>query len=136
MPTWYEECTMNKKSFPDPDDLVSSLDDLANIKPRSPKPTGGRRKSFTEQPASNARDIAIATDDRSMAGQYKRKQILIPPGQLAYVRQKAKEVGVSQAELFRWLIDYGLSALDSGVEPEVEVVDVRGETRKSHWTSQ
>ena len=127
---------MNKKSFPDPDDLVSSLDDLANIKPRSSKPTGVRRKSFTEQPAANARDIAIATDDRSMAGQYKRKQILIPPGQLAYVRQKAKEVGVSQAELFRWLIDYGLSALDSGVEPEVEVVDVRGETRKSHWTSQ
>ena len=41
-----------------------------------------------------------------------------------------------QAELFRWVIDYGLMALDQGVEPEIEVVDVRGETQKSHWTSQ
>ncbi len=64
-----------------------------------------------------------------------RKQILIPPGQLVYIKKKARELGVSQAELFRWLIDYGLAALDSGVEPEVEVVDVRGETKKAHWTS-
>lgn len=127
---------MAKKSFTDPNDLVSSLDDLAQVKPKAAQPARGRSKSFTPEPAADPRDIATAIDDRSMAGIYKRKQILIPPGQLAYVRKKAKELGVSQAELFRWLIDYGLSALDSGVKPQVEVVDVRGETQKSHWTSQ
>ena len=71
-----------------------------------------------------------------MAGQYKRKQILIPPAQLNYVRDKARELGLSQAALFRWLIDYGLNALDNGVTPEVEIVEVRGEARLSHWSSQ
>jgi hypothetical protein len=123
---------MSKKSFTDPDELVSGLDDLASEQPKSGR---GRGKRFTQEPEVDARDIAVATADRSMAGQYKRKQILIPPGQLAFIRDKAKELGVSQAELFRWLIDYGLTALDEGVKPEIEVVDVRGETKKSHWTS-
>jgi hypothetical protein len=123
---------MAKKSFSDPDELVSGLDDL--VSPGS-GPSRSGKKSFTEEPPADPRDIAVATDDRSMAGNYKRKQILIPPGQLLYIKKKAKELGVSQAELFRWLIDYGLAALDSGIEPEVEVVDVRGETKKAHWTS-
>jgi hypothetical protein len=124
---------MAKKSFTQPDDLVSGLDDRAASRPKG---TRGRGKSFTEAPPSDARDIALATGDKTMAGQYKRKQILIPPAQLEYIRRKAKELGVSQAEMFRWLIDYGLMALDQGIEPEIEVVDVRGEARKSHWTSQ
>lgn len=121
---------MAKKDFTQPDDLVSGLDDRAPT-----RPARGRGKTFTEAPRADARDIALATGDKSMAGQYKRKQILIPPAQLEYIRSKAKELSVSQAELFRWLIDYGLTALDEGIEPEVEVVDVRGEAKKTHWTS-
>lgn len=129
---------MAKKNFSQPDDLVSGLDDRAPAAPRGARgqPARGRGKAFTEAPLANARDIALATGDKTMAGQYKRKQILIPPAQLEYIRRKAKEIGVSQAELFRWLIDYGLLALDQGVKPDIEVVDVRGEARKSHWTSQ
>jgi hypothetical protein len=122
---------MAKKTFTRPDDLVGGLEDRAPAQPKS-----GRGKSFTQVPAANARDIALATGDKTMAGQYKRKQILIPPAQLEHIRGKARDIGVSQAELFRWLIDYGLTALDQGVEPEIKIVDVRGEAKKSHWTSQ
>jgi len=128
---------MAKKNFTQPDDLVGGLDDRAPARPKDTRGQSPRgRKSFQEAPPADARDIALATGDKSMAGQYKRKQILIPPAQLEYVRRKAKELGVSQAELFRWLIDYGLTALDEGIEPEVEVVDVRGEAKKTHWTSE
>ncbi|MCZ7673880.1 MAG: hypothetical protein M5U34_45530 [Chloroflexi bacterium] len=129
---------MAKKDFTDPSELVDKLDDQAASRPKGAQSQSARSrsKSFTEEPPVDARDIAVATGDKTMAGQYKRKQILIPPAQLQYIKRKAKELGVSQAELFRWLIDYGLAALDSGVEPEIEVVDVRGEAKKSHWTSQ
>ncbi len=129
---------MAKKRFTDPGDLVSSLDDQAPSRPKGAQSQSARvrGKSFREEPLVSARDIAVATGDKTMAGQYKRKQILIPPAQLEHIRRKARELKVSQAELFRWLIDYGLTALDNGIEPEVEVVDVRGEARKSHWTSQ
>jgi hypothetical protein len=127
---------MAKKRFSTPNDLVNSLDDLSSMSPKQKKePAKSKRKSFTQEPEVNARDIALAVDDKTMAGQYKRKQILIPPAQLDYIRQKAKELGLSQAALFRWLIDYGLTALDDGVVPEVEVVEVRGEAQKTHWTS-
>jgi hypothetical protein len=129
---------MAKKNFTRPDDLVGGLEDRAPDKPKETRKSPGRSrgKSFTEAPPSDARDIALATGDKTMAGQYKRKQILIPPAQLEFIRRKARELGVSQAELFRWLIDYGLMALEQGVEPEIEVVEVRGEAAKSHWTSQ
>lgn len=130
---------MARKQFTDPDDLINSLDDLAPAPSRSRRTEPRRsRKSFTEErhQQPTARDIALATDDRSMAGQYKRKQILIPPAQLDYIRDKAHELGLSQAALFRWLIDYGLTAIDEGILPEVEVVQVRGEARKYHWTSE
>lgn len=129
---------MAKKRFTDPNQLVNSLDDQAvsRSKGAQSQPAHTRRKSFIEEPRVDARNIAIATGDKTMAGQYKRKQILIPPAQLQYIKRKAKELGVSQAELFRWLIDYGLAALDDGVKPEIEVVDVRGEAKKRHWTSQ
>jgi hypothetical protein len=128
---------MAKKRFTKPDDLVSGLDDRAPAQPRGVRgqPARSRSKSFPEPPPADARDIAVATGDKTMAGQFKRKQILIPPAQLEYIRRKARELRLSQAELFRWLIDYGLMALDQDVEPEIEVVDVRGETLKSHWTS-
>ena len=71
-----------------------------------------------------------------MAGQYKRKQILIPPAQLNYIRDKAKELGLSQAALFRWLIDYGLTAIDNGVKLKVVTIEVRGEAQMTHWSSQ
>ncbi|MEM7113579.1 MAG: hypothetical protein AAF614_14165 [Chloroflexota bacterium] len=126
---------MAKKRFTTPDDLLSGLDDLA---PTSPRPSKRGRKTFIDESQNqpSARDIALATDDRSMAGQYKRKQILIPPAQLDYIRDKAQELGLSQAALFRWLIDYGLTAIDEGILPEVQVVQVRGEARKYHWTSE
>ena len=129
---------MAKKQFSTPDDLISSLDDLSSARPSAKSPSRRGRKTFVEENdhQPSARDIALATDDRSMAGQYKRKQILIPPAQLNYIRDKAQELGLSQAALFRWLIDYGLTAIDEGIYPEVEVVQVRGEARKYHWTSE
>lgn len=129
---------MAKKNFSDPEELVDSLDDQAvsRSKGAQSQSARSRSKTFTDTPPVDARDVAIATGDKTRAGQYMRKQILIPPAQLQYIRRKAKELRVSQAELFRWLIDYGLAALDDGVEPEIEVVDVRGEAKKSHWTSQ
>jgi hypothetical protein len=125
---------MAKKRFTDPDSLISDLDDLLPAQGQGGSGRG-RSKAFTEEPAPDARDIATAVGDKSMAGQYKRKQILLPPAQLQYIQRQARELRISQAELFRWLIDYGLAALDSGVKPEIEVVDVRSEARKKHWTS-
>ena len=122
---------MAKKSFATPNDLVGSLDDLGS---KQKKPSS--KKTFAEPPTPNAHDIALATGDKSMAGQYKRKQILIPPAQLNYIRDKAKELGLSQAALFRWLVDYGLTAIDNGVELKVVTIEVRGEAQMTHWSSQ
>ena len=122
---------MAKKSFATPNDLVSDLNDLS---PQQKKPSS--KKTFAEPPATSAYDIALATGDKSMAGQYKRKQILIPPAQLNYIRDKAKELGLSQAALFRWLVDYGLTAIDNGVKLKVVTIEVRGEAQMTHWSSQ
>ena len=122
---------MAKKNFSTPNDLVGSLDDLGAKQKKA-----SSKKTFAETPTPNAHDIALATGDKSMAGQYKRKQILIPPAQLNYIRDKAKELGLSQAALFRWLVDYGLTAIDNGVELKVVTIEVRGEAQKTHWSSQ
>ena len=122
---------MAKKDFTDPTEFLNELDQQA---PQQSKPRS-KRELFHDEQGLSHREIAIATGDKTMAGQYKRKQILIPPAQLDFVRDKARELGLSQAALFRWLVDYGLTALEEGVMPEVRVVEVRGEAKMSHWSS-
>lgn len=151
---------MAKKKFDD--DFLSELDGL-QIEPEKPKqaakkpvkavkvakpaapkvqkPTpppverGRRGKDLSEMRGLSARDVADATGDKMVVGNYKRKQILIPPNQIEYITQKARELSMSQLALYRWMIDYALSALEEGIEPDVVVVEVRGEAKKSHFTS-
>lgn len=58
---------MAKKNFTDPDDLVSSLDDLAASKPQGARsqPARTRSKAFTDEVQVDARDIALATGDKA-----------------------------------------------------------------------
>ena len=60
---------MAKKQFSTPDDLISSLDDLSSARPSAKSPSRRGRKTFVEENdhQPSARDIALATDDRSMA---------------------------------------------------------------------
>ena len=105
-----------------------------NIAPASQKPSS-KKDTFSQQTQLTARDIAVATDDKMVVGNYKRKQILLPPNQIEHIAQRARALGMSQLALYRWMVDYALNALDEGIEPEIEVVQIRGEARKSHWSS-
>lgn len=83
-----------------------------------------------------AKDVAKATQDRSMAGQYKRKTINLPPEQVKYIRQIAKQEGMGLLETYRWLIDLAIRHYETGEHPEIEGRTERLVARKTHWSSQ
>jgi hypothetical protein len=112
--------------------MADEIDELAAL---GSKPKGPRPKLDT-QIRSSARVIAKVTDDKMMAGKYKRQQILLPPAQLQYIAGKAAELGMSQQAFYRWLIDYALAAVEQGERPEVTTRTVLGEAVKRHWTSE
>ena len=117
----------------------SPLDKLKKIaeekKPLSTKPVDDNR---FENPLGDfsARDIAKATNDRSMAGQYKRKTISLPPEQVRFIKEIAQSERMGVLETYRWLIDIAIRHYEEGERPEVEAKTEKLTAKKTHWSSQ
>jgi hypothetical protein len=120
---------MAKKQFDLTDDFAATLTPPAAAPPRG-------RRAFDAAIETDARVIADVTDDKMMAGRYKRQQILLPPGQIEYIARLATDLGISKLELYRWIVDRALTAIEAGERPDVTVRTVVGETVKKHWTSE
>ena len=70
-------------------------------------------------------DKAKAVDSSLVAGQYIRRTFTFTPGQLARIKEIARELHISETGIARWLIDQGLAQWEQGVRPEVEERAVR-----------
>ncbi|HFC12361.1 MAG TPA: hypothetical protein ENJ56_05915, partial [Anaerolineae bacterium] len=96
------------------DNPLNRLKKMADEKPQADKRFENPLETFS------AKDIAKATNDRSMAGQYKRKTISLPPGQVRYIKQIAQTERMGILETYRWLIDLAIRHYEEGERPEVE----------------
>ena len=74
-------------------------------------------------------DAARAVDSSLVAGQYIRRTFTFTPGQLARIKEIARELHISETGIARWLIDEGLDQWEQGVRPEVEERAVRLEPK-------
>ena len=74
-------------------------------------------------------DKAKAVDSSLVAGQYIRRTFTFTPGQLARIKEIARELHISETGIARWLIDEGLAQWEQGVRPEVEERAVRLEPK-------
>ncbi len=118
-------------------DPLAKLRQLSQDDPPKPKPkppVGGRFE--TPLDTVSAGDIAKATQEKSMAGQYKRKTISLPPGQVRYIKQIAAQEGMGVLETYRWLVDMAIRHYDAGERPEIVRRTEKLTARKSHWSSQ
>ena len=77
-------------------------------------------------------DKARAVDSSLVAGQYIRRTFTFTPGQLARIKEIARELHISETGIARWLIDEGLEQWEQGVRPEVEERAVRLEPKLRH----
>ena len=117
-------------------------DPLARLKELSRNDKSSASKPAPETRFENplhevsAQEVAKAIQERSMAGQYKRKTISLPPGQVRYIKQIAQAENMGILETYRWLIDMAIRHYDEGERPEVERKTERLTAKKSHWSSQ
>ena len=121
--------------FNDPLARLKELSKKADDKPPASKPVANTRFENPLHEVS-ARDVAKAVQERSMAGQYKRKTISLPPEQVRYIKQIAQTENMGVLETYRWLIDMAIRHYDEGERPEVERRTERLTAKKSHWSSQ
>ena len=77
-------------------------------------------------------DKGRAVDSSLVAGQYISRTFTFTPGQLARIKQIARELHISETGIARWLIDEGLEQWAQGVRPEVEERAVRLEPKLKH----
>ncbi len=117
-------------------DPLARLKELSKSdKPSAPKPAPEARFENPLHEVS-AREVAKAVQERSMAGQYKRKTISLPPEQVRYIKQIAQAETMGILETYRWLIDMAIRYYDEGERPEVERKTELLTAKKSHWSSQ
>ncbi len=116
-------------------DPLAKLRKLSQDDPPKPK-TPTRSRFETPLDGVSSSEIAKATQEKSMAGQYKRKTISLPPGQVRYIKQIAMQEGMGVLETYRWLIDMAIRHYEEGERPEIERRTEKLTARKSHWSSQ
>jgi hypothetical protein len=111
-------------------DIFEKLDDDGDKRPK-------KKPGFdTGLGGLTSRQVAQATESKSMAGQYKRWTVTLPPGQIEVIKEAAEAEGMSTLAFVRWLIDAALAAYEDGERPKIVERVVRGEAEKSHWSSQ
>lgn len=97
------------------------LDELFGEESAQPKKIGRKGREF-DNPALALQGGAVerATVAKSLkAGQYIRRQFTFRPDQLARIKRLAQSLNVPETDLVRWLVDYGMNAIErEGVKPE------------------
>ena len=119
------------------DNPLQKLRQLEQSSEEKPTPSKVKKGELFDNPLGDvtAQEIAKVTQEKSMAGQYKRKTISLPPEQVRYINQIAKKEGLGVLEVYRWLIDLAISHYEAGERPEEEAKVERITAKKSHWTS-
>lgn len=76
--------------------------------------------------------------DTTEAGQYKRKTIMLPHAQIDYIDDElCKRFRMGKMEMYRFIVDAGLEAIEEGLRPEPQEKEVTVRSvKKRHWTSQ
>lgn len=104
---------------------------------------GSRRRQQPEKKEARFADplegkskeaIMASYTESARAGNYIRHSFTWKPGQLAKIKEIARELNLSMNATARWLLDLGLIAyLEQGVEPELQVKEVRAEPKLREW---
>lgn len=117
--------------FDNPLDAMASMtdpkDDQQASRPRRKRPKVGDFGNPLNNVSTT--DKARAVDSSLVAGQYIRRTFTFTPGQLARIKEIARELHISETGIARWLIDQGLAQWEQGVRPEVEERAVRLEPK-------
>jgi hypothetical protein len=79
------------------------------------------------------RDKAQSVGSSLIAGQYIRRTFTYTPGQLARIKEIARELHIPETSIARWLLDEGLAQWDRGVRPELEETEVKLEPKLRKW---
>ena len=96
------------------------------------KPKDSFDSPFDNLSASTAQR---ATESKSVrAGQYRRKTITLPPGQIELISQLATNSGIGILAFYRWLIDQGLKSYDDGNKPQIAPKPSH-DIKSEHWSS-
>lgn len=117
---------------------MSDYDPLSQLPTDPPKnrriadPTKGR--AGKEKAASVTTDKKAAIPASMKAGDYVRQTITILPEQRDLIKRVALENNISLLSLYRWLLDQGLQAYDSGKRPEPSEPVFR-DVKMGHWSS-
>lgn len=119
--------------FDNPLDAMASMpepEEEPQTKTKPPRRKRARVGDFVN-PLDNVSttDKAKAVDSSLVAGQYIRRTFTFTPGQLARIKEIARELHISETGIARWLIDQGLAQWEQGVRPEVEERAVRLEPK-------
>lgn len=97
------------------------LDEVFGQEP-SPAGRSGRKRKGFDDPTTRIHDGAVerTTVTKSLkAGQYIRRQFTFRPEQLARINRLARSLRVPETDLVRWLVDYGMNAIEhDGVAPQ------------------
>lgn len=112
----------------DPNDSLDFLDNLEpSAAPGSKRPSRRPRadKFTTGLERISHTQAAQATASKSMAGQYKRYTVYLLPEDIAYFKEVAANVGLSQAETARWFFQHMFTLYTQGLRPETEPVIVK-----------
>jgi hypothetical protein len=117
--------------FENPLDAMASMSDPEEERPTSsPRRKRARVGDFVNPlDTVSTTDKAKAVDSSLVAGQYIRRTFTFTPGQLARIKEIARELHISETGIARWLIDQGLDQWEQGVRPEVEERAVRLEPK-------
>jgi len=117
--------------FENPLETMASMPDSEDERQSSPPKRRRARVGDFVNPLDSVSttDKAKAVDSSLVAGQYIRRTFTFTPGQLARIKEIARELHISETGIARWLIDQGLSQWEQGVRPEVEERTVRLEPK-------
>jgi hypothetical protein len=122
----------DKSKFDNPLNIMSSLPDPAPPPGKSGKRP--KRDDFTNPlDAVSSRDKAQAVGSSLLAGQYIRRTFTYTPGQLARVKEVARELHIPETSVARWLLDEGLAQWDKGVRPDMEEQEVKLQPKLRNW---
>ena len=96
----------------------------------------GKKEARFENPLQGKGKEAVLASytESARAGNYIRHSFTWTPGQLAKIKEIARDLNISMNATARWLMDLGLTAyVEHGVEPELEVKEVRSEPKLREW---
>jgi hypothetical protein len=117
-------------------DPLSELENKTEqVRPKDKK-SSYKRKEFDSATAnlSSGQVRSVTTPDSIKAGQYDRKTITLPPKQIQLIDQLRRKEGIGILAFYRWLIDQGLQAYESGSRPRPADKIVH-EVELGHWSS-